>query len=166
MCFQRIIGLFCGLFLFAGVATALEPPRNDTVLTVTGAIDVTNAGNAALFDRAMLEALDWRDFTTHTSFTDGPQRFSGPTLASVLRALGVHQGTLRATAVNDYTVEIPVSHAAEHGVILALDHNGRPMRVRDKGPIWVVYPLSEREIARKPFDREMIWQLVRLEVLP
>ena len=154
------------LVLLAGAAWALEPPRATPLLTVTGAIDATNSDGAAQFDRDMLQALDWRDITTYTSFTTGPQRFAGPTLSSLLKALGVHTGVLRASAVNDYTIEIPVSHALEHDVLLAMDHNGTPMRVRDKGPIWVVYPLTEREAAAKPFDGEMIWQLVRIEVLP
>ncbi|MBS0123842.1 molybdopterin-dependent oxidoreductase [Thetidibacter halocola] len=155
---------FWGFLLAGTAAQALEAPQSPTVLTVTGDIAVTNAGDSAVFDRAMLQSLDWREVATHTSFTHGPQRFAGPTLASLLAALGVTEGTLRATAINDYTIEIPVAHAARHDVLLAMDLDGKPMTVRDKGPIWVVYPLTEVEAAGKPFDGEMIWQLVRIEV--
>lgn len=156
--------ILSALLFLALPATALEAPRTSPVLTVTGDISTTNAQDAALFDRDMLEALEWVEVTTYTSFTEGPQVFSGPTLASLLDLLGVASGTLRATAVNDYSVEIPVADAALHGVILAMDHNGRRMRLRDKGPIWVVYPLTKAEARKKPFDGEMIWQLVRLDV--
>ena len=160
-----LAGLFA-LFTAAAPLSALEAPQGAPVLTVTGAIADHNAEGAALFDMAMLRALDWREIETHTSFTTGPQRFAGPTLASLLDALGVTGGTLRATAINDYSVTIPVSHARDHDVLLAMEHDGKPMRVRDKGPIWIVYPLSEEAAALQTFDSEMIWQLVRLEILP
>lgn len=156
-----ILSLVLAVFgLVAAPVAALDAPEGAVVLTVTG------TGDAPMpFDRAMLEALDWREIETFTSFTEGPQRFAGPTLASLLEALGVRDGTLRATAVNDYSVEIPAAHAWQHDVILAMDHGGQAMRVRDKGPIWVVYPLTEADAAAQPFDSEMIWQLVRLDIL-
>ncbi len=165
----RII-LTCALALLASLgsgATALDAPQGRAMLVVTGVIDSTNADDAAVFDREMLQSLDWREIETHTSFTEGPQVFAGPTLASLLEALGVTTGTgvLRASAINDYTVEIPLHHAWLHDVLLAVDHNGRPMRIRDKGPIWIVYPLSAERAARQPFDSEMIWQLARLHVV-
>lgn len=162
----RVLGFLCVLMMGAGPSIALQAPEGRIVLTVGGQIGTTNDQGEAAFDRAMLEALEWVEVETYTSFTEGPQRFAGPTLASVLAALDIEGTQLRATAINDYAILIPVAHAAAHNVILAMDHNGRPMRVRDKGPIWVVYPLSEQEAAAKPFDGEMIWQLVRLEVLP
>lgn len=159
--FSAIIALSMG---FAVSASALEAPQSRTILTVTGAIVSTNVGDSAEFDRAMLEDLEWREIESHTSFTEGPQRFAGPTLASLLEALGVEDGILHASAINDYTVEIPVGHAELHNVILAMDMNGRAMRVRTKGPIWVVYPMSARQAADKSFNTEMIWQLDRIRV--
>lgn len=143
----------------------LPTPSGPVILTVSGAITETNGDGVARFDREMLKALDWREIETFTSFTSGPQRFAGPTLASLLEAVGAQGSRLNATAINDYFVEIPVAHASEHDVLLAMEMNGKPMRIRDKGPIWVVYPLSEEEAAGKPFDTEMIWQLNRIEVI-
>ena len=157
--------LSCLVGSFSMPAYALDNPRSPAILTLSGAIDGAAEGEMMRFDRAALEALDWREIRTFTSFTEGEQSFAGPTLASLLQAVGVSDGVLRATAVNDYTVEIPVSHAFDHDVLLALDHNGSPMTVRTKGPVWIVYPLSEDAAKRQPFDSEMIWQLVRIEVV-
>ena len=148
----------------AYAASPLPRPSGEVLLTVSGAISVTNVGQGAVFDRAMLQALDWVELETYTSFTSGVQRFAGPTLVSVLEAVGAEGSTLSATALNDYTVTIPVEHARAHEVILAMDMNGRPMRVRDKGPIWVVYPLSQSAAEQRPFDGQMIWQLVQIRV--
>ena len=164
---RRILALACASLCWFAAPVFAELPAAEgrTILTVSGSISETNTESHAVFDRAMMEGLDWREIETHTSFTDGVQRFAGPTLASLLDAVGAKGANINATAVNDYTVQIPVAHADAHNVILAMDHNGRTMRVRDKGPIWVVYPISEKEAMKMPFDNEMIWQLDRIEVL-
>lgn len=151
-------------FCLAAPALALDAPEGRALLTVTGTIAETNDGDAARFDRALLEQLDWREIETHTSFTEGPQRFAGPTLASLLDAVGASGGTLTLTALNGYEIRFPADYAARHGVLLALDHDGRAMSVREKGPIWVVFPLDRDGAENKLFDGEMIWQLSRLHV--
>lgn len=161
-----LAGLASGMAIATAVTADIATPTGPVLLTVSGRIGQTNVGDTAQFDREMLESLDWREIETYTSFTTGPQRFAGPTLTSLLSAVDARGEALQATAINDYFVEIPLAHAAEHDVLLAMEMNGRPMRVRDKGPIWVVYPLSEDEAAAKPFDGQMIWQLDRVEILP
>jgi len=148
----------------SGKYLSLAAPSGPVLLEVDGAISHTNVAERAIFDREMLTNLDWVEVDCYTSFTQGLQRFAGPTLMSLLETVGANGVMLHATAINDYSVEIPLSHAKLHGVILAMEHNGTPMRVRDKGPIWVVYPLKEREAQSKKFDTEMIWQLARLTV--
>lgn len=143
---------------------ALDVPRSSVVLAVSGEIAVTNDDDRAIFDRAMLKALDWQEIETYTPYTEGPQKFAGPTLSSLLDALGVEDGTLLATALNDYAITIPVSDARSHNVLLALDQNGRPMRRRDKGPIWIIYPWDNPEGFGNLRRSRMIWQLNRLQV--
>ena len=58
------------------------------MLTVSGEIAVENALGLAEFDIGMLRDLDWREIETFTPFTQGMQRFAGPTLASLLDRLG------------------------------------------------------------------------------
>ena len=43
-------------------------------------------------------------------------------------------------ALNDYASEIPVEDFSKYKVILALKRNGEYMPVRDKGPLFIVYP--------------------------
>lgn len=154
-------------FIFSGTiasAEQLPEPTGPVLLTVSGQISNGNGDGAARFDREMLKNLDWRVVRTFTSFTKGEQGFEGPSLSSVLAAVGADGDTLRATAINDYSVPIPAEHADAHDVILAMVWNGRQMRIRDKGPIWVVYPLDEATAKTQRFDPEMIWQLNRIAV--
>ena len=151
----------------AAFAQTLKSPTGDVLLTVSGVIAVTNAGETAVFDRAMLEALPVVEFTTTTTWTDGPQTFTGVELHDLLDTLGVEEGTLRASAVNDYAVDIPVGDAVEGGPIVAYLLNGEPMSVRDKGPLWIVYPYdSRREYQSEVVYSRSIWQLDRMEVRP
>jgi hypothetical protein len=151
----------------AAPAQTLPAPSSEVLLTVTGAISVTNADGAAVFDRAMLEAMDPVEFNTTTTWTDGPQIFTGVLLFDLLALLGVTEGTLRATAINDYAVDIPVSDAVEGGPIVAYLLNGAPMSVRDKGPLWIVYPYdAKREYRSEVIYSRSIWQLDRMEVRP
>ena len=154
---RKVMAMSAALFVMSPGAHASGAP---VLLTVTGKVD----GGQVSFDREELRSLDWQEITTFTSFTEGQQTFAGPTLASVLRAVAARGERIHATAINDYTVSFPFADAEEHDVLLAMEHNGRPMRVRDKGPIWVVYPLSEDEAAAQKRDAEMIWQLDRLIV--
>lgn len=152
--------------LVGGRLHALDAPAGSPLLTVTGDLTVTNAGDVAVFDLDLLRALDWQEIETHTPYTEGPQRFAGPTLASLLDALGVTSGTLLAMALNDYSVDIPVSDAGEFGVLLAVEHNGEVMRPRTKGPIWVIYPMTGTEPLSDAHGSRMIWQLNRIAVQP
>ena len=148
---------FLGAFL-AGAprATALDPrtPEGPVILTVAQI-----GGETWTFDRAMLQSLGWTTITTVTSFTEGPQEFSGIPLAALIDATGATGTVIEATALNDYRVELPFGHAGDHGVFLALDHNGQPMRVRDRGPVWIVYPQDSLRPANDRFDTFMVWQL-------
>ncbi|WP_417524266.1 oxidoreductase [Marinovum sp.] len=164
---KLLIPLFLALSCTVTAARAeLGAPAGRVLLTVSGEIATTNGGALAAFDRDMLMALDWREIETFTSFTEGPQVFAGPTLQSVLEAVEADGGTLTVTALNDYAVSFPLAMAAEHSVLLAMDHGGRPMRIREKGPIWIVFPLTEAEAATAPFDNQMVWQLAKMHVSP
>jgi hypothetical protein len=71
-----------------------------------------------------------------------------------------------ATAINDYTVEIPMSDAVEGGPIIAYLMDGNEMSIRDKGPLWVIYPYdSDADFRSEVVFTRSIWQLDRLVVI-
>ncbi|WP_116082412.1 oxidoreductase [Tropicimonas sp. IMCC34011] len=155
--------------LCAGPVSAQElpAPTGETLLTVTGAIARTNDEGAALFDRAMLEGLEPVTIETETIWTEGPQTFTGVSLARLMDELGGEGETLMATAINDYAVEIPAGDAVEGGAIVAYLNNGEPMSVRGKGPLWIVYPFdASPDYRTEAIYSRSIWQLDRIDVLP
>lgn len=134
----------------------------EALLVVRGLLD-GGGGAAARFSAADLRALDWRDIVTHMIWTQGPQRFAGPTLASVLEAAGARGAWLDASALNDYRVLIPAADA-DLGVIVAMERAGEPMGIRDKGPLWIVYPQTQAEAIVGAHNERMIWQLREIVV--
>lgn len=166
--FAALNALALSALLAVGAAAQDLPiPQGETLLSVTGRIAVTNVGDSARFDREMLEALGAERFETTTIWTDGVQSFTGVPLVTLLSELGAEGETLRATALNDYAIEIPVSDAVEGGPIIAYRQNGSPMSVREKGPLWVVYPYdSASAYQSEQIYARSIWQLVSIEVQP
>lgn len=153
-------------FVCAAVAEELPQPKGDVLLTVSGAIDVANNGDTAEFDLSMLQALDDTTVKTTTIWTEGEQIFQGVSLDALMKRLGVDAGTLRATAINDYSVEIPVSDAVPGGPILAYLLNGDTMSIRDKGPLWVIYPFDANvDYRSEVIYSRSIWQLDRIEAI-
>lgn len=146
-------------------ASMLGVPTGPVILTVSGSISRNNDGAVANFDRAMLAEMDWKTLETFTRWTDGPTEFAGVDLADLLEAVGAKGTKIMASALNDYTVEILISEIEANNVFLALDMNGEPMKIRDKGPLWVVYPQSEDQTTSSAFNDKMIWQLRSIEIL-
>lgn len=148
-------------------ASDLGTPTGPVILTVSGELSVTNDQGKAVFDLAMLEKLGGAMFETETPWTEGVQRFEGVSLDVLLTALGVTDGNIKATAINNYAVDIPVADAVDAGPMIAYQRNGQAMSVRDKGPLWVVYPydLNTAYQSELIYSRS-IWQLDRLEITP
>ena len=131
------------------------------ILTVTGNI---RGDGPRDFTLATLEALGVESLTTLTPWTAGLQHFSGVPLGRLLSAVGVRSPNLRMIALNDYQITIPTQDATEHQPILATRLDGQVMRVREKGPIWLIYPWSQRPNLDNPaFYERGIWQLRRIE---
>ncbi len=148
-------------------AKALDPANGQVVLTINGQISETNAGDTAQLDLNMLKKLAPETFETTTIWTEGVQTFTGVELIDLMEEIGASGTQLRATAVNDYAVDIPISDAIEGGPIVAFQRNGEDMSLRDKGPLWIVYPYdSTADYRSELIYSRSIWQLDRIEVLP
>lgn len=147
-------------------AAALPRPTGPVVLTVGGGATRANAAAGAEFDMAMLAAMPQRSIDTRTPWFDRSRRFTGPLLRDVLAAAGASGRTLQATALNDYRVEIPFDDVQRHDVVLARLLDDRPMPVREKGPLFVIYPFDEKpELATQVHFSRCIWQLRSITVV-
>jgi hypothetical protein len=122
-------------------------------------------GAEHVLDAAALRALPAETIETETIWTEGKQTFTGVRMTEILDRLGITDGTLTLIAVNDYRISIDVDDFTRDGALLAYDRNGAPMTLRDKGPVWMVYPYDADPRFRTEITyANSIWQLDRIEI--
>jgi hypothetical protein len=153
----------------AGLALALisgPSLAGPVILTVSGLDEARYPGGVQTFDLEMLRSLGQAEVTTTTIWTEGTRVFTGVPLIRLAETLQINEGHLRLLALNDYQIEFPLHEAGDEAPILAYWMDGAPMSVRDKGPLWVIYPYDSDATYRTDtiFSRS-IWQLDRIEVL-
>ena len=150
--------IFTAVLLSPANADDVVAIKTDIILTVSSGMDVLT------LDRSDLSKLTVTSFDTTTIWTDGVHTFTGVSVKTLIDLIGVTNGMLRATAINNYAIEIPVSDAVNEGPIIAYLMDGKEMSVRDKGPLWVVYPYdSSPDYRSEVVYSRSIWQLDRIE---
>jgi hypothetical protein len=115
----------------------------------------------------VLEGLPQATVVTENEFANGMVAYRGPLMRDVLAQLGLDEvEQVRLVAANDYFVDIPTEDFRSYDAILAMEANGKPLSRRDKGPLWLMYPISEYAALKDPiYLRRLIWQVVRIEAL-
>ena len=145
--------------LYAAVLCALaETATAQTVLTV-------KHDDATIeYDLAALQGLPQTEYKTENGFMDGASVFSGPLLRDVLELSDLlDEDTITLKAANDYEISYPVSDATDYDVIIATQVDGNVMSVREKGPLWLMYPFSDfPELSDELFKSRLVWQLVEV----
>ena len=151
--------------LLVSPAHALEAPKGKVVLSMSGLITQKNAADRANFDMAMLAALPQHSFTTSTPWFAGSRQFTGPLLRDVLAAVGAQGKTLRAVALNNFKIDIPADDAGQFPVIVARLMDGKPMPIREKGPLFIIYPYdTDIQLQSTRYYNRSAWQLRTIEV--
>jgi hypothetical protein len=147
------------------LSAELGSPHEKPILTITGRITLHNNGDVVRFDRPMLEALGIRSFTTKTPWYSEPVSFEGVLMRTLLHEVGASGDRVTALALNDYSTEIPISDFEQFDVLLALKRDGNYMPVRDKGPLFIVYPYdSDARLQSQTYYGRSAWQIWKLVV--
>lgn len=155
----------CAMLSLPCAAQALDNAKGRVVLSVSGKIGATNQTDRAVFDMPMLQNLPQHTFTTKTPWDHDPVTFSGPLLRDVLASVQAQGKLLRAVALNDYRITIPMDDIAHFDVVLAHQINKQPIPVRTKGPLFIVYPFdSDKTLQSSTYYERSIWQLKAIEV--
>lgn len=146
-------------------ADDLPRPAGAVILTIDGEIKRTNAPGRAEFDRAMLEELELVSMSVETPWTEPDTVFEGVRTRELMELVGARGRWVRAGAANDYRVDIPMSDLTEHDTLLAMSRDGEPMRLRDRGPLWILYADDDRpRVPEGELLARMVWQLTELTV--
>lgn len=148
---------------FAGAAQSSTEDK--VLLSIGGKLGRPDRDGRALFDMKRLQGFPQHSLTQKTPWYAGPRKFSGPLLREVLAAAGAQGQSIEAIAINDYKVTIPMDDVKQHDVMLALQMDDRPMPLRDKGPLFIIYPFdSDPRLRTSIYYARCAWQLKALEI--
>lgn len=137
----------------------------DTVLSIL------NARNEVIktYSMEQLDGLGQTSYATENAFIDGRSEFSGPSVRVVMADAGLEIGpgdSYEMIAVNDYAVTVPAEDILDYDVILATRRDGERMSLREKGPIWLMYPISDHdELQDAIYNSRLIWQLTEVRAI-
>jgi hypothetical protein len=102
---------------------------------------------------------------TTTPWYEGAVKFEGVPLDKLMKSVGASGDRAVFVALNDYSTEIPMQDFAKYKVILALKRDGEYMPVRDKGPLFVIYPYdSDPELKSQTYYARSAWQVAKIIV--
>ena len=178
-----ILSLFLlGLFLFPGGTVGLEEvrkaslksgdpipaPEGRVILEVIGALAKPNKNGKLLFDRATLEKIGVIRYPNKNKWYSEEVVFEGVSMKALLDAVGVPDGSVkvRMRALDDFQSDAPLEDFKKWPVMLALKMNGEYMSIKNKGPIWVVYPTHiDPEVGMPAFQAKWVWQLHELVIM-
>jgi hypothetical protein len=156
---RRHFALSVALAGLAGRAIAAE---GKPLLNISGKIA---SGAGVNMDREAIEKLGVVSLQTTTPWHNGKVTFEGVPMRALLREVGANGTSVQALALNDYSTEIPMADFEKYNVILALKRDGEYMPVRDKGPLFIVYPYdSDPDLKSQKFYSRSAWQVKALIV--
>jgi hypothetical protein len=150
--FLSIVGLF--LFLVSGQGLAAPT------------LELTNGNESTVLDWSDLESLPQATIKTASPYFEGEVEFSGPTLRSVINQIDASEKKkITFIALNNYRVSGDITKLLSMDAIVATRQDGKTMSIRQRGPFWVMLPLSDRpELDHEDFHRFMVWQLDQIKL--
>ncbi|AUG54518.1 molybdopterin-dependent oxidoreductase [Thalassospira marina] len=147
---------------FAAWLIPAGPAQARNELTVTAP-----DGAQSVFSYDELAKMPVTDVKTTTPWTEGKHVFTGVSFADLFKSTGISSGTVRVSALNDYSVTVPVDRLVETGAILAYQFDGKAMSVRDKGPYWVIFPFdSDPSFQTDQYWSYAVWQVKSVNAQP
>lgn len=159
---KRHIASWSLVFFLAFAPNLASAQSEPVILTIDGAI----AGGIAVdLTRTQLEAIGAAAIVTATPWHEGTPQFAGVPMKALLEYVNATGEVIEVRALNDYSTSIPVSDFIQYPVILALKQDDAYMSVRDKGPLFIIYPFDDFEELRADlYYARSAWQVRSITV--
>ncbi|MBE3651451.1 hypothetical protein BOO91_04825 [Vibrio navarrensis] len=128
-------------------------------------LSIVNGEQTHHFTMQDLDDLPKSEIITTTPWTGENTVFEGISAATLLKIIGESKASLKVTALNNYWAMIPSEDIDKYNPILAIRKDDKLMSVRDKGPVWVIYPLSDfKEEKNEVLHSRMVWQVDKIDI--
>jgi hypothetical protein len=148
--------------LVTPISRAAATTQDDAILRIDGKI----AGEAeVVLTRDAFEKLGLTTIRTTTPWHQGVQTFEGIRLSKLMQVVKATGSSIEVVALNKYRTNIPVSDFKQYEPILAIKRDGQYMLVRDKGPLFVIYPYdSDPALRSEQYYGRSAWQVASITV--
>lgn len=158
------------LILGAGALATLAATKasfaKDEILTLRGTFAKAGPDGGLASSLADLDALPQTRFSTTTPWQEGSVEFSGVALKDYFAMMGAAPEKIRLVALNDYVVDADVADLVAGDALLATRQNQVPMTIRDKGPIFLIFPFDSRsDLQHQTYYSRSVWQLTEIDIL-
>ncbi len=147
----------------AAMGAATGPAVAEAPLyAVTGKVA---AGTAVAIHEADLKAIGKTEIITSIfALGAGQHRVSGVLMRDLVKYVGGTGENVKVTALDGYAMDVPVSDFMNYDVILATEIDGRKLAIREKGPAWIVYPVSQHpELNDTIYEARSVWQVKSID---
>lgn len=143
-----------------------QPPGNPDKLLIVNTDPSTSCGPKELiFSEQQLQALPQKTFTTKHTWWTSAQEFSGPLMVDAIKQVCPSAEKIYLRSLDQYSVMVDLTKVAKYEPILALKIDGKPLTIREKGPIWVMIDTDGFKLPVRSLDNMFVWQLYYIRVL-
>lgn len=110
--------------------------------------------------------LSESSFTTKLPWYPEKNKYSGFKVSELLEHLNINDAfSLTFVALNDYASSTRMEDILKYQPIIAYKMNDKVMKVRNKGPYWLVFNLDNNaEIDNAAYHAQMVWQIDEIVV--
>lgn len=141
-------------------------PTDGTMLTVSGRIGITNVDDRIEMDRETIIRTGLVSYSGLDIFEEVDHTFKGVLLSNLVDVWQIDEGatTLHIVALNDYAIDVPLTHLDEMPIFYAMWTDEALMDSSYRGPAMLVYPTNEYQLDRDQYSKFWIWQIQEIEV--
>ncbi|KJY82853.1 hypothetical protein TW81_11620 [Vibrio galatheae] len=124
-------------------------------------IRVDNQQAAVFSDNDIATQFSPTSFSTHLPWYPDKNKFTGFKVTDLLRHLKINDAlSVSFVALNDYAASSQIADIVKYEPIIAYQMNDKNMKIRNKGPYWLVFNLDRNpEINNAAFHSQMVWQI-------
>lgn len=140
-------------------------PQGAAILVIEGLIESCGGTLDVKFDRAMLHKMPRKVINTQNPWVAGVNRYEGVLLRDLMSAVHADGTVMTISALDDFRADMTAEEVRTIDVILADTFNGKDMDVRNKGPLFVIFPFTdEPNLAVERHLGQSVWQVNRITV--
>jgi len=158
-----VLAIAC-LAFFARNADANQT-KIEGQLLIHGNIEF-ESGEKLVLELDEIKAMERTSITTHSPWLPGAVTFTGVRVSTLLNHIGAKSAKFEAIALDDYRFVVDGVDFDKYPVILAYERDGKPMTVRELGPLWIMFPFDDYpELLNEKNKGAAVWQLLEMVML-